>query len=85
MRQLSGYGFINVNYCGEDLMSFEDMNGENGQLVISPAERNTCLEHMKGMLLIEDLLITVSPYYGDMGVVMTLYEGEPDGVTVQVN
>lgn len=86
MRQLSGYGSILVNYCSSLNFTFEDMNGENGQLLITPAERQACLNYMEeeGSLLVENIVIQAVPYYGYMGVSLALYESNSSDLTVQV-
>lgn len=87
MRQFSGYGTITVNYCFVLNFTYQDMNGENGQLLITPAERQACLEYMEneGSLLIENIVIEADPYYGTMGVALTIYETNSTHLVVQIN
>jgi hypothetical protein len=55
--------------------------------LITEAERQSCLEYMEsqGSLLVENIIVEVSPIYGQMGVTLAIYESNSTGVTVQIN
>ena len=56
-------------------------------MLITEAKRQSCLEYMEsqGSLLVENIIIEVSPIYGQMGVTLAIYESNSTGVTVQIN
>lgn len=43
MDAYSGYGIFNISYCNGLMVStFQSINGENGEIVVTSVERKRC-------------------------------------------
>ena len=56
---------MTVTYCGNQYFNYFDMDGENEEIRISPADRLACMNSLTG-LLVENVGVSVEPLFGDV-------------------
>ena len=75
---LRGYGVFSVDYCnGLYNFTFQNTNGENGEIIINNDMREECLEFVEedGGLLIENIIVSIDQIIFDFGYEIYLSEG----------
>lgn len=78
MDSYLGYGVFTINYCGGLLQAtFQNINGENGEVAITPFERQNCKTKVIDAsfgLLAENIEIDINVNY-EFGFEIGLFEG----------
>ncbi len=79
LNSLGGYGHFAVDYCdGLTNFTFENVNGESGEVVISVEQRKSCYDYIKigGGLMVENLIVGIRsvPWYFSFSI--GVFEGD---------